>query len=80
MRIGRFIIDTDLMTAEDITIVINELRNVRKRKAQEEYYISTIRNIIKDAQEEGFTITEKNFGQIIESDDLIIQDMGKPSN
>lgn len=79
MRIGRFIIDTDSMTVEDITIIINELRNIRKRKEQMEHYISTIRTVIKDAQDEGFAITEKNFGQIIENDDLIIQDMGKTS-
>lgn len=75
MRIGRFIIDTDPMTIEEITILINELRNIRKRKEQKEHYISTIRNIIKDAQDEGFAITDKDFGQIIEGDDLIIQDM-----
>ena len=75
MRIGRFIIDTDSMTIEEITILINELRNSRKRKEQKEHYISIIRDVIKEAQEEGFAITDKDFGQIIESDDLTIQDM-----
>ncbi len=75
MRIGRFVIDTDSMTIEEITILINELRNIRKRKEQKEHYISAIRNAIKDAQDEGFAITDKDFGQIIEGNDLIIQDM-----
>lgn len=75
MRIGRFVIDTDPMTIEEITILINELRNIRKRKEQKEHYISAIRSVIKDAQEEGFIITEKTFGQILEDGDLVIQDM-----
>ena len=75
MRIGRFVIDTDSMTIEEITILINELRNIRKRKEQKEHYISAIRDIITDAQEESFANHDKDFGQIIEGDDLIIQDM-----
>ncbi len=75
MRIGRFVIDTDPMTIEEITILINELRNIRKRKEQKEHYISAIRGVIKDAQDEGFVITEKTFGQILEGGDFIIQDL-----
>ena len=34
MRIGKALINTDEMTAEELTVIITELRNIRKRKEQ----------------------------------------------
>lgn len=80
MRIGRYVIDTDSMTVEELTMIINELRNIRKRKERMNHYLLTMHDLIEQAKEEGMIFTDKDFGHIIEGDDLTIYDTGKPSS
>lgn len=74
MRIGRVMIDTDAMTTDELTAIINELRTIRKRKAQEEEYLRQFTNIINEANANGFIFIDKDFGNVLESKDFIIID------
>ena len=80
MRIGRYVIDTDSMTVEELTLIINELRNIRKRKERINHYLLTMHDLIEQAKEEGMLFTNKDFRNIVESNDFAICDTGKPSS
>lgn len=80
MRIGRYVIDTDEMTVDELNTIINELRNIRKRKEQINHYLLTIHDLVESAKEEGLTFIDKNFGYVIESDGFTMVDEGEPSD
>lgn len=72
MRIGNVIIDTDVMCSEELTVLINELRNIRKRKLDKENFEQRMRSLIEEAHNEGFDFTDKNFGYIWENDGFLL--------
>ena len=74
MRVGRHIIDTDNMTIEELSTLINALKEIRARKGKKETYLSAITNLITDARDEGFALVDKDFGNIIRVEDLVIYD------
>lgn len=74
MRVGRHIIDTDNMTTEELSTLINALKEIRARKAKKETYLGAITDLITDAQNEGFVLVDKDFGNIIRVEDLVIYD------
>lgn len=74
MRIGRIMIDTDNMTADEITTLINELRVINARKRKKETFVTAMTTLLEDAKAEGFTFLDKDFGQVIEPKDIIIFD------
>ena len=74
MRIGRFMLDTDNMTVEEMNTLINELRAIRARKIKKETFTKAMLELLADAKSEGFTFMDKDFGQIIEAKDLVIYD------
>ena len=74
MRIGKIIIDTDSMTADELQVIIKELRHIRERKISMENYTMEMNSIIARAKEEGFIFVDKNFGYIREVDDFEVCD------
>ena len=74
MRIGRTIIDTDSMTADELTVIINELRAIRKRRAQGEELLRHFTEVIEEAKANGFTFIDKDFGNVLESKDFTLLD------
>ena len=74
MRIGRIMIDTDSMTADELTVIINELRAIRKRKAQGEELLRHFTEVIEEAKANGFTFIDKDFGSVLESKDFTLLD------
>lgn len=74
MRIGRTIIDTDNMSAVELSTIICELRKVRSRKLKAEELKSRMLELIADAKENGFTFIDKDFGQVWTSNDVELYD------
>ena len=74
MRIGRTIIDTDNMSAEDMDVIIKELRAIRARKLKAEELKTRMLELIADAKENGFTFIDKDFGQVWSGNDVELYD------
>ncbi len=74
MRIGRTIIDLDSLTTEDLTMVINEARRIRKRKEQLEEYKLRMHVLLTEAREAGFDFIDKDFGNVVRPEDLELHD------
>jgi len=74
MRIGRTIIDTDNMNAEDMDVIIKELRAIRARKLKAEELKTRMLELIADAKENGFTFIDKDFGQVWSGNDVELYD------
>lgn len=70
MRIGRTIIDTDNMTIDEISTLINELREIRRRKQKAEELVSRMTELLADAKAEGFDFIDKDYGNVITPNDL----------
>lgn len=77
MRIGRTIIDTDNMTADELTIIIHELREIRSRKLKAEGLKDRMTELLADAISEGFEFIDKDFGNCIRADELDLWDVKK---
>lgn len=77
MRIGRTIIDTDNMTADELTIIIHELREIRSRKLKAEELKDRMTELLADAISEGFEFIDKDFGNCIRADELDLWDVKK---
>ena len=74
MRIGRTIIDLDSLTTEDLTMVINEARRIRKRKEQIEEYKLRMHVLLTEAREAGLDFIDKDFGNVIRPEDVSLYD------
>lgn len=74
MRIGRMIVDTDSMSIEELTDIINELRKIRQRRQEAKDALNTIRDAIFKAKENGFAFIDKDFGNVIEAKDIELYD------
>lgn len=74
MRIGKIMIDTDSMSIEELTMVITELRNIRKRKEQAHALQMKMNDLILEAKEQGFTFIDKACGFVREVDDFALYD------
>ena len=74
MRIGRTIIDLDSLTTEDLTMVIDEARRIRKRKQQIEEYKLRMHALLTEAHEAGLDFIDKDFGNVIRPVDVELID------
>lgn len=74
MRIGRIMIDTDNMTVEELTVIINDLRAIRKRKAEKESFENEMKLLILRAKENGFTFLDKDYGNVWQENDFEVFD------
>lgn len=74
MRIGKIMIDTDSMSIEELTMVINELRETRKRKEQAQELRMKMNALILEAKEQGFTFIDNACGFVREVDDFTMFD------
>jgi hypothetical protein len=74
MRIGKIMIDTDSMSVEELTMVINELREIRKRKEQAQELQMKMNALILEAKEQGFTFIDNACGFVREVNDFTLYD------
>lgn len=74
MRIGKIMIDTDNMSIEELTMVINELRETRKRKEQAQELQMKMNALILEAKEHGFTFIDNACGFVREVNDCTLYD------
>lgn len=77
MRIGRTFIDTNDMTADELTTIIHELREIRSRKLKAEELKDRMTELLADAISEGFEFIDKDFGNCIRADELDLWDVKK---
>lgn len=74
MRIGKTILDTDNMTAEELTMYINALSRIRTRRIRQETLTQRMNDLILQAKADGFTFIDKDFGFVREVDDFTMLD------
>ena len=77
MRIGRFILDTDNMSIDELTVIIKELREIRSRKESAAAFETEMTNLITHANELGYDFIDKDFGNVIQTHDLVVVDNRK---
>ena len=77
MRIGRFILDTDSMSIDELTTIINKLRQIRSRKEHLAALETEMTNLIAHANELGYDFIDKDFGNVIQTHDLVVVDNRK---
>jgi hypothetical protein len=65
MRIGRTIIDTDNMSAEDMDVIIKALRAIRARKLQAEELNNRMNTLLTEAKENNFIFINDYTGQVL---------------
>lgn len=74
MRIGKVMIDTDNMSDEELTLIINDLRAIRTRKREEAILRKHMNDLILEAKEKGFTFIDNACGFVREVDDFTLYD------
>lgn len=74
MRIGKTILDTDNMTAEELAMYINALSRIRTRRIRQETLTQRMNDLILQAKADGFTFIDKDFGFVREVDDFTMLD------
>lgn len=74
MRIGKTFLDTDNMTAEELTMYINALSRIRTRRIRQETLTQRMNDLILQAKADGFTFIDKDFGFVREVDDFTMLD------
>lgn len=65
MRIGRTIINTDNMSAEDMEVIIKELLAIRVRKLKAEELNSRMNDLLAEAKEHNFIFINEYTGQVL---------------
>ena len=65
MRIGRFILDTDNMSIDELSTLIKELRDIRSRKVHAVALETEMTNLIAHANDLGYDFIDKDFGNVI---------------
>lgn len=74
MRIGKMMIDTDNMSDEELTVIIDNLRAIRTRKREETSLRKRMNDLILEAKENGFTFIDSTCGFVREVDDFTLYD------
>jgi hypothetical protein len=77
MRIGRINIDTESISTEELSQIINDLIRIRARKLKAEIYRDSMNELIADAKAAGFTFIDKDFGQVLQENDFVMYDEQK---
>lgn len=74
MRIGNVILDTDNMTLSEINQLVNELREIRKRKEQAHDCKLRMKNAVEESKDRGFRYINRYTGAIFNADDWCVYD------
>lgn len=74
MRIGKIMIDTNSMSDEELTAIIDNLITIRARKRTETILRKHMNDLILEAKEKGFTFIDNTCGFVREVDDFTLYD------
>lgn len=74
MRIGNVIIDTENMTYDEINVLVNELREIRKRKGQARDCKTRLHNAVVASFDDGFRYINRYTGEIFNEDEWFVYD------
>ena len=75
MRIGKIVIDTDSMTARELSDIITELRTIRARKEYCEDLQQRMSKLLSEAEENKFAFVDDETGRILDNKSVIVADM-----
>lgn len=65
MRIGRTIIDTDNMSADELATIMRELRDIRARKLKADELNNRMNELLAEAKENNFIFINDYTGQVL---------------
>ena len=74
MRIGKVIIDTDNMTYEEVDVILQELREIRKRKGEAKECKTRMRNMVEASLDQGFRYINRYTGELFNADEWFVYD------
>jgi len=74
MRIGRVIIDTDNMTYEEVNQLVQELREIRKRKSEARDCKIRMQNMVEESLDHGFRYINRYTGELFNADEWFVYD------
>lgn len=69
MRIGKTLLELEDLTEEDLTLVINEAKVLRSRKADSRNLKEGFTAMIENAKERDFSICNKYTGEVLVAND-----------
>ena len=74
MRIGKTVLDLESLTEEDLTLVIDEAKNLRTRKRSARGFHDSLKATLENAKENKFSICSKYTGEILRAEDWVVYD------
>lgn len=74
MRIGSTVLDLEILSEEDLSLVIREAQNIRTRKNQANAIKSNLDALGKTCAENSFDICNKYTGEVFDPNDWLIYD------
>lgn len=74
VRIGGTMINTDIMSADEMDILADIFSGIAARKRRAEYFTKQLEDLIVEARREGFDFVEKDLGNILTAGDWEVVD------
>ena len=74
MRIGKVILDTDNMTYEEVDQLVQELREIRKRKGEARECKTRMKNMVEVSFDNGFRYVNRYTGELFNADEWFVYD------
>ena len=74
MRIGKTVLDLESLTEEDLTLVIDEAKNLRTRKRSARSLHDSLKATLENAKENKFSICSKYTGEVLRAEDWVVYD------
>lgn len=74
MRIGKVILDTDNMTYEEVDQLVQELREIRKRKGEARECKTRMKNMVEVSFDHGFRYVNRYTGELFNADEWFVYD------
>lgn len=74
VRIGGTMINTDIMSADEMDRLADIFGQIAHRKRRAEYFMEQLEDLVVEARREGFDFVEKDLGNILTAGDWEIID------
>ena len=74
MRIGKFVINTDDLTVEDLDSLIREAKRVRSRKNGAREFFCGFEDLLSGAKDRHYTLCSRYTGEVLKATDWVVYD------
>jgi len=74
MRIGKTVLNIENLSPEDLAEVIKQAKDLRARKLDARSYCTTLKALLTNTKENGFSFCEKHTGAILRAEDYVLYD------